>query len=76
MGRHGPEVSHGARGRRLQPTFMGLPVHIGPIELHAPLVQDETNLVGLYVLRRFGRFTLDFLRGVLWVERTVARAPG
>lgn len=66
----------GARGRRLQPTFMGLPVHIGPIELHAPIVQDETNLIGLYVLRRFGRFTLDFLRGALWVERASARAPG
>jgi hypothetical protein len=66
----------GARGRRLQPTFMGLPVRIGPIELHAPIVQDETNIIGLYVLRRFGRFTIDFLRSTLWVERAAARAPG
>lgn len=63
-----------ARGRTLQPTFMGLPVRLGPIELHAPIVQDDANIVGLYILRSFGRFTIDFARSTLWVERAERRA--
>lgn len=60
-----------ARGQVLQPSFMGLPVHIGPVQLHTPIVQDGANIVGLYVLRRFGRFTVDFSRNALWVERAI-----
>lgn len=60
-----------ARGQVLQPSFMGLPVHIGPVQLHTPIVQDGANIVGLYVLRRFGRFTVDFARNALWVERAI-----
>jgi hypothetical protein len=60
-----------ARGQVLQPSYMGLPVHIGPVQLHTPIVQDGANIVGLYVLRRFGRFTMDFGRNVLWIERAI-----
>jgi hypothetical protein len=60
-----------ARGQVLQPSFMGLSVHIGPVQLHTPIVQDGANIVGLYVLRRFGRFTMDFSRNALWVERAI-----
>lgn len=60
-----------ARGQVLQPSFMGLPVHIGPVQLHTPIVQDGANIVGLYVLRRFGRFTVDFSRNALWIERAI-----
>lgn len=56
-------------GRKLQPSFMGLPIHIGPVELHAPIVQDDANIIGLHVLRRFGRFTIDFANNALWVDR-------
>lgn len=56
-------------GRKLQPSFMGLPVRIGALEVHAPIVQDDANILGLHILRRFGRFTIDFAQNALWVDR-------